>query len=40
MFTNIFYLVKYDDNNNMDEFKAIDRDLIESLKNICCEGNI
>ena len=39
-FTNISELVKYDDNNNMDEFKAINRDLNEYLKNICCVGNI
>ena len=32
--------VKYDDDNNMDDFKVTDRDLIEYLKNICCEGNI
>ena len=28
------------DKYNMDEFKVTDRDLIEYLRNICCEGNV
>ena len=33
--------IKSDDNNyNMDDFKVTDRDLIEYLRNVCCEGNV
>ena len=32
--------IKNDENYNMGDFKVTDRDLIEYLRNVCCEGNV